>query len=320
MKQRLKFFRVGSKTYFHHQNGILIRKNRLRQSALNIFTILVVAGGFFGSYQYGFPALQSASYFRAKDVASQNIVSAEQEPNEPVQAPIIKEDELLKFALKQKIASFPASKDWSVYAYDLSSDRTVNINETEEYDAASLYKLFLLEALENKVAFNEWEHTYVDGKSLRVCAELMLQVNDDPCSESLAEHLNWEFIDQFNRQSGFEKTSLAGLEGRKTTAVEVGELFIRLKKGHTLSDNARRFVFDALYQQAYSKGISKGCGDCRTAVKAGELSGISHDGGIVTHGGKSYVLVVMSQGGSFEQISEITKLVDGRFGSQKPAL
>lgn len=315
MKHKLNIFRIASKAYFHHQNGVLIRKNRFRLAALNTLTLLVIAGGFFGSYNYLIPTLRSASYFQNKDVTTENIVSAEKPPQESPKAPIVKEDELLKFAINQKIASFPKSQNWSVYAYELDSDQTVRINQDQSYDAASLYKLFLLEALENKLPYEKWEYTYVGGKSLKSCAELMLQAADDPCGEELGKYLGWDYIDEFNQKSGYGKTSLAGLSGRQTSPADVGDLLISLKKGHSLSDNARRFVFDTLYQQTYSKGLAKGCGDCRVAGKSGELSGVSHDAGVVTHGGKSYVLVIMSDGGSFEQISEITKLVDERFNN-----
>ncbi len=91
----------------------------------------------------------------------------------------------------------------------------------------------------------------------------------------------------------------------------MGKLFVSLKKGQILSDNARRFVFDALYQQNITRGIPKGCGsDCRTADKQGELSGIAYDAGVVTHGKSDYVLVIMSQGGDFKKITELTKVID----------
>jgi beta-lactamase class A len=314
MKQKFPFFRVGYKTYFHYQNGVLIRKNRTRLAALNISIMLVISGGFFSAYTYLLPVLQTTNYLQAESTAADQIVAAEQATTEPPKLPIAEEDELLKFAINQKIASFGENQKWSVYAYELDTDKIVKINENQNYDAASLYKLFLLEALEDKISFDKWQHTYVHGKSISSCVELMLRTTDDPCSEALAEYAGWDFIDEYNKKSGFENTSMAGLKGRYTTASDTADLLVRLKKGHTLSDSARRFVFDALYQQSYSAGLAKGCGDCRTASKSGELSNISHDGGVITHGSKSYVLVVMSEGGSFEQISEITKLVDERFG------
>lgn len=314
MKQKFTFFRVGYKTYFHYQNGVLIRKNRKRLAAINTFILLIIAGGFFGGYTYLLPLLQTTNYFQAENTVAVNIVSAEQATYEPPKVPIAEEDELLKFAINQKIAEYGGNQKWSVYAYELGSDKTVKINENQSYDAASLYKMFLLEALEDKLAFDKWQYTYVQGKSISSCVELMLKTTDDPCGEAVAEYAGWEYIDEFNKKSGFENTSMAGLKGRYTTAADAGDLFVRLKKGHTLSDNARRFVFDVLYQQRYSVGLAKGCGDCRAASKSGELSSVSHDAGVVTHGVKSYVLVIMSQGGSFEQVSEITKLVDKRFG------
>jgi beta-lactamase class A len=275
---------------------------------------MVIAGGFFVSLNYIVPLIRTSSYFQnSKTVDSDNVLPTQDEPIEKSIEPIKEEDDLLKQAVGEEIGTFPAGEQWSVFAYDLFSDKTISINADHEYDSASLYKLFLLDALEKKLPLDRWQWTYLKNISIKDCVENMLQTDDDPCSEALADFVGWDNIDQVNAKSGFSKTTLAGQSGRKTTAAELGELLIRLKKGHMLSDLARRFVFDVLYQQNYTKGIVGGCSNCRVASKAGELTGVSHDVGVVTHGRHSYIIVIMSEGGSFKQISELTKLIDGRF-------
>lgn len=316
MKNKLKLFRVGRKTYFHHRNGVLVQKNRMQAGFVTMSMIVAVSSGFFVALEYALPALKQTSYFQnSKKINTEPVVSTEALPDNSVKNGIKQEDELLKQQIQRKISSYPDKQNWSVFVYDLGSDRTVSINSDKEMDLASLYKLFLLEALDSKLPQDKWQKTKVgqDRTKISECVESMLKVADDPCSEALGGYLDWKFIDDFNAKNGFAKTKLSGNDGRKTTAAEVGELLIRLKKGHILSDKSRRFVFDTLYQQEYQKGIPLGCINCRTANKSGELSGVSHDAGIVTHGANSYVLVVMSQGGTFEQISEITRLIDSRY-------
>jgi beta-lactamase class A len=315
VKNKLRLFRFGRKTYFHHQNGVFIRKNRLQQTAFSTSLLMFAASGFFVAYEYGLPAFRSSYFQSQKSIQTDAPVPVEQEPSEIVQTPIEQEDELLKLAINDKLATFPSTQKWSVFVHDLNSDRTVNINVDDEYDSASLYKLFLLEALEHKLPHDEWKRTNVGKTKISQCLESMLKVADNPCSEPLVEYLGGEYVDEINQKNGFVKTSVAGASGRKTTPSEVGELLIRLKKGHILSDKSRRFVFDALYQQTYSKGIPSGCINCRTANKSGELNSVSHDAGVVTHGANSYVLVIMSEGGTFEQITDLTRLIDSRYSS-----
>lgn len=314
VKNKFNIFSVGTKTYFHHQNGILVQKNRLKLATLNSCVMLLVAGGFFSFYQYGLPALRNVNYFQSQNTSAEEALITQQTPVVKDETPIKNEDEGLKSALMEKLALFSSDQKWSIFVYDLSSDSKVNINPDEKFDAASLYKLFLLEALEDKIPFDQWNYKYFDGVSLTDCVDSMLRTQDNACSESLARELGWDFVDDFNQKNGFKNTSLSGLDGRVTNAAEVGELLIRLKNGRILSDNTRRFVFDSLYQQHYSKGIAKGCGDCRVAGKTGELSGVSHDAAVVTHGGKSYVLVVLSSGSDFKQISQLTTVIDKYYG------
>jgi beta-lactamase class A len=209
------------------------------------------------------------------------------------------------------LGELSADSSWSVYIYDLKDDSSVQVNAEDTVDAASLYKLFLVEYLEQKLAYDEWANTWMVDQTVADCVYNMLQASDDPCSEDLAEYLDLKAVDNFNKINKYQNTSFAGNYGKQTTAADVGKLFVSLKKGEALSDNARRFVFDALYQQHIDRGISKGCGkNCRTANKQGELSNVAYDAGIVTHGKRDYILVVMNRGGNFKQITELTKVID----------
>lgn len=314
MKNKLKFLRVSRKTYFHHSNGIIVQKNRLQAGLLTMTMMIAVSSGFFVAVEYALPALRQTSYFQnSKKIDTETVVSAQTLPDTSVKDPIQQDDDVLKEQIEQRIKSYPGNQSWSVFVYDLSSDKTVSINTEAEHDAASLYKLFLLEALEDKLPQDKWQYTWVAGNSVASCVDSMLKNTDDPCSQDLGDYIGWDSIDKLNAKNGFSKTKLSGNYGRKTTAGEVGELLIRLKKGHILSDLSRRFVFDSLYQQSYSKGIAKGCSNCRAATKIGELTGVSHDAGIITHGPNSYVVVVMSKGGTFDQITDIAKLIDSQY-------
>jgi hypothetical protein len=313
MKTKTKVFGVGKSTYFHHQHGVYLRKNRKRNMAISLSIFTVMFGGFFIGREYAWPLIQNNSGFqRVQEVASNNIVSAQTKQNNKNAEPIRTEDELLTSVLRDKIETFPSDQKWSVFVYDLNTERTAEIGSHESYSAASLYKLFLLEALEAKLPHDQWQWTWVGGQSISSCVEEMLKTTDSPCAQELGDFIGWDKIESTNKASGFKKTKLAG-NGRETTVSDVGELLAKLKKGQMLSDYARRSVFDALYQQTPNKGIAKGCKNCRTANKQGELSNIAHDAGIVTHGKHSYVLVVMSEGGSFNQISELAKLVELQF-------
>ena len=309
MKKVKKFLRIEKRTYFHHKYGTYLHKDRKKQTAIWMSGLLGLSGCFLFISAYFLPWIQSSRYLQEKP-SDYQIAETQQvsEPSEKLE-PISRNNSELEVVVNNALAEL--SGTWSVYIYDLKDDSYVEMNTDDELDAASLYKLFLVEYLEQKLPYDQWTNTWLVDKSVSDCVYSMLQASDDPCSEDLADYLNLEDIDEFNKINGYDKTSFAGNSGKQTTAKDVGKLFVSLKKGQVLSDNARRFVFDALYQQNISRGIQKGCGDnCRTANKQGELNGIAYDAGIITHGKRDYVLVLMSKGGTFKQISELTKTID----------
>lgn len=310
--KKINFFRAGKYTYFHHRYGAVEHKSRLRTNLFAFSGTLVFVGGVFSFTQFALPAIKSINLFQnAHQLAPKTIVSAEANILDRALPPISHEDEELKHVISDRVNSYPKTQKWSVVFYDLNNDREVKINAERTYPAASLYKIFLLEALEAKVPYDKWAKTKFDKQTtIAACVTVMLKESDDPCAQALAEYIGLPAVDELNNKNGYSKTKFGGIEGKQTTPEDVGKLFRKLKKGQSLSDKARRFVFDALYQQLPTRGIMPGCNGCRTATKAGELSGVAHDAGIVTHGGNNYVLVVMSEGGTFEQITELTKLIE----------
>ena len=311
MKNFRRLFEAEKLAYFHHNYGVYQHANRRKVIAVWTASVLSVCVSFFLVQTYLIPLIQKSSYLQ-KQKAEHHSVPAETVGDDKKLEPIIRNNSELEVIISNKLQSFPSDQSWSVYFYDLGNDSKVEINANKNRDAASLYKLFLLETLEQKVPFAEWENTWLKDQSIYDCVFNMLQEGDDPCSEDLSDHIGLNDVDKLNKKNGYEGTVLSG-NGKQTNAKDAGDLIVSLKNGQSMSDFARRYVFDALYQQQIKKGIAKGCGECRTANKLGQLSEVAYDAGVVTHGKKSYVLVVMSQGGDFKQITELTKIIDNYF-------
>lgn len=311
LKKIKKIFTVEKRAYFHYRHGTYFQKSRKKQTFVLASSLLGMYGCFLFIGAYLIPLIQSSNYLQERQSNYQaqdnQTVSSEGQKLEPIS----RNNSELEIVVNNALEKLSADSSWSVYIYDLKDDSSVQINSDDALDAASLYKLFLIEYLEQKLTYEEWANTWLVDQSVADCAYNMLQAKDDPCSEDLAKYLNLEAVDKFNELNDYKNTSFAGNSGKQTTAADVGKLFVGLKKGQILSDNARRFVFDALYQQNIGRGIPKGCGEnCRTANKQGELSNIAYDAGVVTHGKHDYVLVIMSQGGNFKQIADLTKIID----------
>lgn len=309
MKYIQRLFNFGRSKYFHHSHGVVYLNRRYRAATLCFAVLFILGGGFFSFNNFLLPAIKHLkSLEKRHPIAVSQPVLAESAPKGVVPGTPHQND-ALKELINEKIKSYPSDQKWSVYMYDINNASKVEINQDQAMPAASLYKFFLLEALESKLPFSKWAYTWSGGTNIQTCVQEMLQSSDNACAEDLSNYIGWGTVNRLNQKNGFDHTSLAGPDGRLTTASDLGELLLRLKKGQILSDYARRFVFDTLYQQIGTKGITAGCGSCRIADKIGQLSNVANDAGIVTYGNHSYVLVIMSQGGSLKQIADITKTI-----------
>ena len=310
MKNIKNYFDRNQQVYFNHRYGTHNYRNRRKLLVGWLLGPVTVAGLLLLFTGLIMPLIKN---LKSPPVSlnSQPVVAGTIAKNEPKKIKQLNPDNTeLESVIKSEMRQFPATGQWSVYVYDLKDDSIVDINAGQTHDAASLYKLFMLARLEEKLPYDQWSSTWLVDQNVYDCVYNMLRQDDDPCGEDLAEYLDPDSVDKYNQKNGYKNTRLSGNAGKQTTAREVGRLIVDLKNGQMLSDNARRFIFDALYSQQLEKGIQPGCGDCRTANKPAQLSGAAYDAGVITHGQRSYVLVIMSQGGNFKQISQLTKLVD----------
>lgn len=223
-----------------------------------------------------------------------------------------KQDKSLAETIKIQLDNYPKSQKWSVYVNDLSSGLSASVNADEIYSAGSLHKLFLLAPLESKVPASEWDYNWVGGYNINYCVQMSLGAADDICSLQLGGYANWDYADKYNHEVGFINTDLGAGTEAKTNVRDVGQLLTQLKRSQALSDAGRRQVFDALYFQDYISGLPTVCDDCAVANKPARQGDFVHDAGIITRGQKSYVITIMSKGGSLKQIGQIARAVDAQ--------
>lgn len=207
------------------------------------------------------------------------------------------------------------SAQWGVAVQDLNeADNTIRVNDTAQFESASLYKLFLTIPLAQRLPFTAWQsqrtlngtgdHTYAQ------CVQAMLALSDNPCGEAIGAYIGWNNATRTARANGFAGTSLSNSPIR-TTATDVAGYLVGLEQGKWFDEPTRGFILDSLAHQKFRAGIPAGCVDCTVLNKTGQLNGVTHDAAIITSGKQKYVLVIMSKGGTYQQIAELTRLING---------
>lgn len=307
MKTAYRRFRTSRPVRFSYRTGVqhyASSKPLKIGILLAVGAALLIPGGLQAS-RFAGTMLTRAEPVTVPVVAAQGAAA----PVLPASTALPVQDDQLAKKVSAKLAGFPKDQQWSVYIEDITSKRTAAVHADTSYQPAGLAELFLLAPLESKFAAGNWS-VGLQGKSLRQCVEAMLSLSDQTCTQAVSRLVNGQYADSFNESLGFAKTKIATPDSQLTTARESGELLAMLRRGSILSDKARRQVFDALYSQKRSPGITDGCTNCRVAGISSTEQGLTHSAGIVTHGPDSYVLVVMSKGGTFEQIAAVTRVVE----------
>lgn len=307
MKKQKGFVKGPKVSYFKHGLGVVnAKKSRVKFGvSVSMSLALLATGGFYGiQYRASHVALRQDKPV----VASQ--ASTESDPKQKVAPKRAQEDEALAKKIDRKLAEMPKGTTWSVSVRDLNSERMANVNADKTHEAASFYKLFLLAPLENKLDASKWSN-HLNRQNIKTCVEMMIKVSDNDCGVAIGNYVGWQNVDTTSASLGLKKTKINNAVQQNTTSREVSELMYRLQNSQLLSDKARRIVFDGLYEQKFRDGIPKGCGpNCLVGNKTGDNGKVRHDAAVVTHGSAKYVVVIMSTGGTWQQVADVEHLID----------
>lgn len=292
----------GRSISFRHPYETSYRSTRPYLLAL----LLVVAAMVFGGLAYinrveGHIAMQPSPP-RSRIAASAAPVD-QVSPIEPI-APVLQPE------VEAWVAAQRSSK-WGVYVEQISRPGVeVEVNARQEFELASIYKLFLLQPLANRKPFEVWQSDRIAGRTYADCTFVMLSVSDNPCAEALSEEIGYDSIHQSVQSQGYAQTYFNKSTHLGGTAADTGLLLKRLYARQGFSEPIAAHALEALAKPKYAEGIRRGCDGC-TAVynKTGDWNGFRHDAGLIEKNGETYVLVVFSKGGSWQQIADLTQLV-----------
>ena len=158
-----------------------------------------------------------------------------------------------------------------------------------------------------------------EQESIRVLAERMITVSSNLATNMLIERVGAERVQATMRQLGADSiVVLRGVEDIKayeaglsntTTARDLGIIFAALAAGKAAGPTSCEEMITILERQQFNEGIPAGVPpDARVAHKTGWITGIRHDGGIVTlPDGRRYVLVVLTRG--FDDLAAADALI-----------
>jgi beta-lactamase class A len=274
-------------------------------------------------------AAMSGIFLRASQLASYTPpTSPKQQPAQTVSVPAIQElagteptpplavstaDAGLQTILDNWVANHP-SVDWSISVSGLGDDgRFAGYNPDKKRGLASIYKLFLMYPLYQKVPLDQFASTTINtdssSHSLADCVNAMMLYSDNECGVAVGRYVGWTNADNTLNKLGFSQTELYSDNGTESSAGDTTKLLKELYAGSMFSDAQRQFIINILKVQTKRSGIPAGCSGCTVANKTGSLSYVNNDAGIIYYADSNYVLSVFTDGAGFDSIAALTAQV-----------
>lgn len=201
--------------------------------------------------------------------------------------------------------------------------RTASVKGDVPAVSASLYKLYVANVLFEYLADGRlnWESQLSTGQTVDYCFNQMIIYSQERCAIALAQTMGWATIDERLQALGYTQTRLNNYSssgtyvGNKQTTVEdLMKLLKQLHNGTLVRADYSERLLSAMKRQSYRSGIPKGARST-VANKVGYVPGYFNDVGIVYGKNKTYALVLLSTGGYWTGISNITTQLENYFGN-----
>lgn len=206
---------------------------------------------------------------------------------------------------------------YAVVIKNLKNGESFSLNENTQFTAASLYKLWVLGAvyekinegtiIENQDPFSisrekineiqESESTedLAENVSLSVAdaLEKMIVVSDNDAAILLYTNIGNDQIVNFLKKYSFNSSQFSSPP--TTTAKDIADFYEKLYKGTIVNRQYSDKMLELLFKQRLNDRIPKYLPqEARVAHKTGELDTFKHDAGIVETPSGDYIIVVLT--------------------------
>ena len=186
-------------------------------------------------------------------------------------------------------------------------------NETKTFVTASTYKMFVAYSTLRRVETGTWswgDANISAGRNVEKCFDDMIVKSDNACAEALLSKIGFKAITDEVREIGLANTSFISGNTPQSTAGDEALFLAQLESGQLpISAESRGRLLDAMKRNVYRRGIPAGASG-QVANKVGFLWGLLHDASVVYSPNGTYILVIMTDGSSWDAIADLTRQIE----------
>lgn len=226
---------------------------------------------------------------------------------------------------------------YAVVIKNLKTNDSYYLNEHQEFEAGSLYKLWVMAVVYEKIKngnLKEDEKLSADIATLNKKfnidpdeAELkeggvtmttsdalnqMITISHNYAALLLTDRVGNSSLSKFLKEYGFNNSKTG--QPPKTTASDTANFFEKLYKGEIIDKDYSQKMIELLKKQQLNDGLPKNLpAGVEVAHKTGEINWSKHDGGIVFSEKGDYIIVVLSESesplGAQERIASLSRAI-----------
>lgn len=183
---------------------------------------------------------------------------------------------------------------FGIVVWDLNTNQKYTLNENEQFEAASLYKLavmYTLFDLEKKGKLN------TNQADIQANLDPMITVSSNNAALYLVNrYTSWDEITKLMKSKGLNQTSFTS-SLLLTTPNDVATLLSLINNPQDINPEARSKMIELLKNQTINDRLPALLpGEATVFHKTGELDSQRHDAGIITGSNNSnYIIVIMTK-------------------------
>lgn len=188
--------------------------------------------------------------------------------------------------------------------------RVASVNGDRKYVTASTYKLFIVYFVlkDLEVGRLKWDDVVTSGLTVRQCFEEMIVRSANRCA--LAYKARYGATNVVNKM---HELGFGSVEHNSTWWASPNDMALYMKKlerGELLQGESREFLLGLLKRQVWRYGIPTGIRGVPIADKVGFLEDYIHDLAIVYSPKRTYIITIMTKGGSYGGMADVARRVD----------
>ncbi|MGH7197043.1 MAG: serine hydrolase [Candidatus Saccharimonadales bacterium] len=185
---------------------------------------------------------------------------------------------------------------------------------------ASTFKMFVAYAMLTKIDRGEitFNQKTDMGWTVDACLKEMIHRSTNPCAISLLNLLGWEKADAMIKAAGFTATYLNNKNGgdKHSTVRDETNFLLRLHSRTLMSEHSTNYLLNLMKRQIWRDGIPAGVPrGTVVANKVGRYNGYVHDVAIVYGPKSTYIIGVMSKGGTYANFANLSRRVYNFFNN-----